>query len=228
MLEHRVGEHRIAPGYTLVAAGNRRQDRSGDNELPRFLLDRMSVYNVVASKQDWIDYAIRHEVDPAVIWFVKSNDEWFQKFDPASKVNPTARSWEKVSDYIRSGFWTGSAMRATIEGTVGGQAGHAFYAFWSLRDKLPDPEKVLADPDNAPIPADPQARYALMAALSSCVNNKNIDGFNKYLKRFDAEVENGREIAVLSVSILKARDKLVFMTPAGMNIMERYSELVLA
>ena len=226
-LERRVGEHQIAPGWSIVGAGNRRQDRSGDQEIPRFLLDRLAVYDLVSSKADWLDYAMEHLVDPAVIWFVKSNDEWFQKFDPQSKINPTARSWEKISDYIKSGNWTGQNLRATVESTVGGPGGHAFYSFYSLREKLPDPESVLADPKNAPIPADHQARYALMAALSGSVSRKTISGFNEYLKRFDVEVENGRETAVFSVQMVRAKDKTVFMTDAGMDIMERYAEDVL-
>lgn len=226
-LERRVGEHGMGGGWSIVLAGNRRQDRSGDAEVPRFLLDRCSVYEVGVSSDKWLEWAMENGIDPTVIWYLKNNRDHFQAFDPASKVNPTARSWHKVSNYIRSGMWQGNSLRATVEATVGDAVGHQFFAFLSIRDELPDVDKVLADPKNAPVPSSHQARYALLAALAGNVQRKTMKGFNEYLKRFDREVENGREAAVFCTQMVRGRDKSLFMTEDGMDMLERYSELVL-
>jgi hypothetical protein len=223
--ERQSNGHKLGPAITMALAGNRRQDRSGDNELPRFVWDRVVKYSVEATKEDWISHAMDRGIHPAVIWFVKTS-EHFQKFDPAAHKSPTARSWEKASNFLKSGLWKGRHLRDTISGTVGEAAGTQFVAFYSLRDKLQDPEEVLANPHKADVPKDPQAQFAMMSALASVVTGKTMRGFNEYLKRFDTEADNGRESSVFAIQMVRARDNKLFFGDAGIELLERYSEVV--
>lgn len=225
--ERMINHHHVGPCVTMAMAGNRRADRSGDNELPRFVWDRVTKYSVTTNKEDWISFAMQKGLEPAIIWFIKTTQDHFQRFDPTEHICPTARSWEKLSNYIQSGLWAGVGLRATAEGTVGPAAAQSFFTFYSLRDKLPDPMAVLSNPKKAPIPEDPQTQYALMASLSSVVGPKTMDGFNQYLIRFDKEANNGRESSVFAVQMIKARDSALLLTDAGRDILERYSEIVL-
>ena len=227
LLEGRVGEHIMAPGWSIVLASNERKDKSGDTELPAHIIDRLMLMRVVGSREVWLKHAIQAGIDSAVVWFIKSNPDHFDKGDEGSLVKPTPRSWEKVSDLVRSNHLGGQPLRACIEGTVGAAAGHAFYTYLTIRSKLPDPDWILSNPDKVEIPTDPQARFAMMGAVSGAVERQTMGGFNEFCKRFEKEVRNGRELCVFAVQSIDARDRKVLTSKEGMALVSRYHELVL-
>lgn len=225
--ERRIGEHKLAPGWNLTMAGNRRSDRAAVQDMPRHFTDRCIFIDVVTSAPDVIDHGVENGWAHEVVTYLKVNPENAQKFEAKQEISPTARGWEEVSDLINSGVYDGKALRAMVEGTVGPAAGHSFWAFFGLKSKLPDPRQCLSSPDSAPIPSDREATYALAGALAYHVDRKTVGGFNKYLNRLETEGDNCREITVFSVQMALSRDKSVFMTEKGMEMLERYSEIVL-
>ncbi|MDA8163728.1 MAG: hypothetical protein M0017_01660, partial [Desulfobacteraceae bacterium] len=54
--------------------------------------------------------------------------------------------------------------------------------------KLPHPDRVLQDPDRAPVPADdPATLYALCGALARKASDQTADNFFRYARRLPAE-----------------------------------------
>ena len=52
-----------------------------------------------------------------------------------------------------------------------------------LVDVMPDPDELIANPKVAAIPEDPAITYAVTAALSYRMNDKNADAIITYLNR---------------------------------------------
>ncbi len=227
MLEYRAGPHRISPLTSIIWATNHRKDKSGDIELPAHTIDRSTVINYVLSRKGWVnDYAIPNGVDPVVTFFVEAMPDYWDKHDEGQLIHPSARSYERSSNIIKSGAFRGNSLRAMIEGSIGPAAGHALYAFMSLRDKLPNPNLVLAKPDEVRIPEDKQAQWAMMSSLCGCVEKKTMNGLRKFLARFDKEISNGRELSVMLVQSLWARDKKLLLTEAGVEMTAAYLEVI--
>ena len=233
----KVGEFTLPPGVSYFLAGNHRKNRSGDKELPRFLTNRTCNLQVELPLSEWLGWASMNGIHHLIISYFKSggNSEFFSAFDASHVSNPTARTWEKVSDKLNTGHLKGSLLRSVISGYVGPAAGSSFITYLNIADQLIPAADVFADPKNAPIPDRPAAQWAMMSSLANAVNKKTISALDTYIQRFEDELSNGREIVVFALTLLLDRDRSdrekgssVFFTEAGRKMIARYSELVIS
>jgi hypothetical protein len=99
--------------------------------------------------------------------FMQFRPEMLMKFDSSSSSNafPSPRSWEFVSRIMHK-FPDNGARVEVIKGTVGEGPAHEFCGFVQNHGKLPDIDKLLANPNKKDMPEDNALRYALVGALS--------------------------------------------------------------
>lgn len=180
--ERRIGEHRLADGWSIVCAGNDLKHRAGTNAMPTHLKDRLLHLEVEPNLDDALDYMNAKKVRPEVTGFLRFVPKQLSQFDKDAKACPSPRSWEKVSNILDWGLDSVAEYEA-ITGQVGAGATADFTAFLKVYRELPDPELPLKDPDNAPLPENPSVMYAVCSALSYRVNKTNAANFLKYIRR---------------------------------------------
>lgn len=130
-----------------VVAGNRADDISAVFEIPRNVVNRVSMINVTTTVTEWEPWAFASGVNPYVIGFVKANTHCFNEEVPTDATPyATPRSWDKVSAQMNSkgDAWfakDGIINRVLACATIGDAAGVKFYQFclaaknaWNLDD----------------------------------------------------------------------------------------------
>ena len=187
----------------VVAATNRPQDRAGVASLSEQLRSRFDVTFAISTSDDddrdqtvarlapwseevdgWCNYAADSGFDPLVIGWHRSTSgstlyNWKPNANPAIRF-ADYRSWQTVSELCAAGLRDTDTLTAAI----GREIAVKFSAFAALAAELPLPSAVLADPDNAPVPASPSACYFISAALPQAITKPaQVAAFLRYVDR---------------------------------------------
>jgi len=182
----------LADGWMVVSTGNRQQDRAGSNKILSHLADRETELEFDTHLDDWTKWAIDNDVKPEVIQFIRFRPALLHDFDPQRPKNASPRGWENVSSLI--GVVPSEAEYEVFKGRVGEGAAAEFTGFLKICRKLPNPDRVLMDPDNAEVPTDPATLYALSGSLAERASESNFDRMTRYVDRMPPE------FSVLAVS----------------------------
>jgi MoxR-like ATPase len=164
-LDRRIGEYELPPGWAVVAAANRAEDRAGGHRLISPLLNRFIHLDLDVDPEDWQAWAVTAGIAPEIRSFLRFRPGLLFQFDPATnpRAFATPRSWAFVSDVLAAPSPDRSAE--VVAGCVGEGAAAEFAAFVRLARELPNLDVVLDTPDAAPIPTEPGVMYALVGAV---------------------------------------------------------------
>lgn len=195
VLERRIGEARLKPGWRIFAAGNRLGDAAGTSPMPTHLNNRFWHVEIEASIEAWIhNYADPRNVDPRIVAYLKYKPEALLAFDPRSKEAAFAspRSWVTLSNMLagmkgRENSIDAAVLGEYVSGNVGRQYGMEFAAFLRTMLSLVSIEQILLDPQGVTVPSEPSICYALATALAVQVNRNSIDAAFKYTQRMSKE-----------------------------------------
>ena len=195
MLDRKLGEYELPPGAHIVACGNRANDRGVFHQLPAALINRFFQVDLEVSVKEWTTWAFNNDLSPEVIVFIQYHPGLLLDYDPKNVgyAFPSPRSWEYVSDLVKSAgsgdvILDKKVERAMIRGAVGPAAGAQFLSFLSVGKGLPLPQTVLSQPDDCMVPSSVDQQMVLCASLSRFVNDMNFDAAVKYAKRLTPEV----------------------------------------
>ena len=161
VLDRKLGNYTLPDGWMIVAAGNAAEDRAHVFELSPALNNRfINIEFPVPTFEEWFEWGAA-KIHPGIFGFLKLKPSMMFKFDPRAKDKawPSLRTWEIASDLFKE-----SNDPSVVRFAVGEGAGIEFEGFWNLRSKIPDPDKVFADPEGVEIPDDLALQH-LMAAL---------------------------------------------------------------
>jgi len=166
ILDRRLGDYRVPPGWVIFAAGNRYGDRGVTYTMPTPLANRFTHYEIEPNLDDWVSWAQGAAIDPSVIAFLRFRPDLLFEFNPA--VNPVAfpspRSWEYAH---RALVKFGDAPELLLEGLqacVGKTAGVEFKAFVDNMVGLPDIDAILQG-KSLQVPHGIDLQYGVAAAL---------------------------------------------------------------
>jgi hypothetical protein len=123
LLERRLGEHPLPPGWVPMATANYITDDSGAGRLLANIMDRMLIVNVVADVSIWVyDFAIPNDLHPAVIGFVQFRPQFFNTFSKRSnhrieegKTFTTPRSYARLSAILKEAEQSDPALLLDAE-----------------------------------------------------------------------------------------------------------------
>lgn len=198
VLDRRIGEYTLPETAALIACGNREQDRSGVNRMSPPLASRFMHVDLTVSKDDWQEWGARNDIEPEVLFFLHVREELLHGYDPTSKEKafPCPRTWAFVSKMLaefkrraEAGDPVDPAVELAIyRGTVGEEAAVEFFGFLRVWRKLPHPQTIVNDPDNAVIPDSHDAVIALCGSLYRLADEHNLDAITTYGKRLRPEV----------------------------------------
>lgn len=201
VLNRQLGTYKLPPGWAVVAAGNRLQDRSIVNAMPAALRNRFIHIEVEANIDDWCLWALRKNINPHVIGFLRYRPTLLNEFDVGgdsrrqqeaaqrlkdAKAFATPRSWSFLSNMLNIGI-PASVENETYSAVVGEGPAAEFISYLKYASKMPNLDAVLLNPKTAPLPDEPATKYATVSGLASKLTVDNFDRGITYADRMEPE-----------------------------------------
>ena len=187
-LDRCVGEYRLPDGWSILAAGNRAEDRSVTFRMPAALINRFVHLDYEVDFEDWRDWAVVNKMHPLVVGFLSTRRELLFNMDKPDKPFPTPRSWEMVSDILSSQD-SFKDCEDIILGVVGEGAMMEFIGYCESAISEEIIEKIIANPSAAKLPKKLGDQYALISYLSFNLDKTDVQkGAEVLLSRFAPEL----------------------------------------
>lgn len=168
VLDRACGEYKMPEGWTIIAAGNRMEDRAGANRLGTALLGRFLHIDMTINADDWLEWALTSRIRPEVRGFIQKNPTHLMKFKPelaqAERAWPSPRTWEFVSNVMA---FKPTDRQKVVAGCIGEGCATEFDAWLRVCNEIPDIDQIFREPTTAPMPKNDQADilYALNNAI---------------------------------------------------------------
>ena len=98
ILDRKVGEYELPEGWSIIAAGNRENDRGVVYKMPPPLANRFVHFEMEVDFDDWKAWAYSAKIDASIIGYLAYDKSMLFTFDATSneKSFATPRSWEYV------------------------------------------------------------------------------------------------------------------------------------
>lgn len=190
VLDRKIGNYEMPPGWALLAAGNRAGDRGVSHAMPSPLANRLVHIDYEVDMDDWQAWALLNGVSDITRGFLRFRSNLLHAQDTKSndKAFPTPRSWKFVDDVLGHGL-AADVEFELIKGTVGEGAASEYMAFAKVAMSLPSPDEILLNPDTAPVPEEPAGKYAICTALDKTATRNTIGRLLQYVGRMDTEFQ---------------------------------------
>jgi hypothetical protein len=145
-----------------------------------------------------------------IMYFVRFCPKVLSAFAPTPDITttPTPRGIEHCSDIYKTGI-NGKLRAKLFAGAIGVEYAVQMEGFLRFFSNLPNPDNVIADPDNAGIPDEPGHLYALCCALAERAREATIDPIITYANRLQDEFS----VALVLDSVRKDKKNLATGKP---------------
>jgi AAA domain (dynein-related subfamily) len=202
-LDRRVGEYELPDGWSIVAAGNRSEDRSVVYRMPSALTNRFLHVDFEVDYDDWRAWAYTAKVHPVIIGFLSLRRELLHNMKSVERAFPTPRSWEMASAAIsRMGSLT--ACADVLVGTVGEGAASELLSYEKRSITEKQVNDIIKNPDTASLPVALGDVYALVSYLVSSAHVSSMSHvIGRLLNRLSPEMA-----ILLARDVLRVQPKL--------------------
>ena len=184
ILDRKVGEYELPEGWSIVAAGNRENDRGVVYKMPPPLANRFVHFEMDVDFDDWKAWAYSAKIDSSVIGYLAYDKSMLFTFDPTSneKSFATPRSWEYVDSIIKSGI-DAELILDSISGAVGREAAVGYISFKKVMNNLPDLNTILDGTQTEIEEEDSKVMMGLAIGLvNALLENSNATAIDNVLK----------------------------------------------
>jgi hypothetical protein len=166
ILDRRLGDYRVPPGWAIFAAGNRYGDRGLTYVMPTPLANRFTHYEIEVDLDDWVSWAHAAGIDPRVIAFLRFRPELLFDYDPARNpvAFPSPRSWEYAHRALAKFGDAPELLPDALQACVGRAAGVELKAFIDNMGRLPDIDAIVQG-RSLQVPPGIDLQYGVAAAL---------------------------------------------------------------
>ncbi len=166
ILDRRLGNYQVPPGWAIFAAGNRQGDRGVTYAMPAPLANRFSHYEVDLNLDDWVAWAFANGIDERIIGFLRFRPELLFDYDPAHNpvAFPSPRSWEFAHRALQKFNDYPDLVAGSLQACVGQAAAIECHAFIRSLDQMPDLDRIVAGEELA-APDEIDLQYAVASAL---------------------------------------------------------------
>ena len=186
ILARKVNGHKVDDKVVFVAATNRREDRAGVSSILEPVKSRFaSIIELDPDIDSWVEWAMKNKMPAELIGYLRfCPGDLLAGEATADIINrPCPRTWAFAGKLLQAGLDTVEI----ISGCIGEGYASKFVGFLRVAKGLPDIDDVIDDPDNAMVPKEPSAKYAVVAALIERMKKNNIANIMRYGKRLPAE-----------------------------------------
>ena len=203
VLDRKLGDYEMPPGWALIAAGNRPTDRAIVNQMSTALKNRFTHLNYEVNNDDWCDWALRSNIAVEVLGFIRFRPMLLNEFEQRNESKEekervqrlkdaqafaTPRSWEFLSKVVQQKPG-GDVEYELYTGIVGEGAAAEFMGYLKYYRDLPNLDALLMNPGAAKVPEEPATLYALSTGLATKATPDNMERVVKYALRLPAEFQ---------------------------------------
>lgn len=200
-----VGNAKLAPGWRVVAAGNRMTDRSGVGREMMFIINRRCKLSIEASVAPWLnhvnalpDHRRPHYMtisfarkNPQIV-FMENVPEGYDSFcTPRSlcMMDRDLRALMSPQDEARDRLPMDPAARELARGWIGDGAAAQYFTHLRYADELPEVDDIIRNPQKAKVPKDVGAQMVAGYMLAHHMDEKNAKAFVDYTQRLQIEMQ---------------------------------------
>jgi len=203
VLDRKLGDYVMPPGWAIIAAGNRSTDRAIVNQMSTALKNRFVHLNYEVNNDDWCDWALRNNIAVEVLGFIRFRPMLLNEFEQRNESKEekervqrlkdaqafaTPRSWEFVSKVVQQKP-SSDIEYELYTGIVGEGAAAEFMGYLKYYRDLPNLDALLMNPGAAKVPEEPATLYALATGLATKATQDNMERVVKYALRLPAEFQ---------------------------------------
>ena len=180
ILDRRVGDYQLPPGWMIVAAGNAAFHGAVSYDMGTALADRLFHFHVQSVIDAFLDYALSNNFAPEIMAFLQIRpdklDDTSQQLAQDHLTGASPRGWEDVSRVLQSAL-DENQKKLFIQARIG--AANAAEFLSAIRD-IQAGSNVVAMLDAAPgdatralLPISLDALYGLVYALASAASERS-------------------------------------------------------
>jgi hypothetical protein len=203
VLDRKLGDYVLPPGWKIVAAGNRANDKAIVNQMSTALKNRFTHLNYEVNNDDWCDWALRNNIAIEVLGFIRFRPMHLNEFEQRNNSKEerdrlqrikdaqafaTPRSWKFMSDIV-SQKPAPEIEYELYSGVVGEGCAAEFMGYLKYYRDLPNLDALLMNPDKAKVPDAPATLYALSTGLAAKATADNFERVVKYALRMPPEFQ---------------------------------------
>jgi hypothetical protein len=203
VLDRKLGDYELPPGWAIVAAGNRASDKAIVNQMSTALKNRFTHIDYEVNNDDWCEWALKNNISVEVLGFIRFRPMLLNEFEQRSnskeerervqrlkdaKAFATPRSWHFLSKLV-SQQPPPEIEYELYSGIVGEGAAAEFMGYLKYYRNLPNLDALLMDPKKAKVPEEPATLYALATGLATKATQDNMERVVQYALRMPAEFQ---------------------------------------
>ena len=170
-------KYRLPDGWYIIAAGNRKEDKSVAKTMSAALANRFMHFDILPNTEDWCVWAAQNDIHPSITGYIRYRPQNLFRMDGQNVEQgwPSPRSWERVSSRIPLFSSNEEVLRKVVYGLIGPSVGTEFMEFHRIQKNFDDVLELLTNPKKeVVIPKENDRKYALASAVSYLVwNGKN-------------------------------------------------------
>lgn len=199
-------------GWVLVAAGNKKSDKTGAKGVAPALANRFAMHmDIRPELETFQQYAVSAGFNKEIIGFLGYAPQFLYNFDPSKNdvAFPTPRSWEQASNIIELGL-SKDDLSIAISGCVGEGVTHEFINFMTYYSQLPNFTDIMAGNKEAlkyKLPSDLGVVFAFTSSLIANII-ENIDEVSKLKNLIKMMDQIPDENLVLVFKMISGVDKI--------------------
>lgn len=159
--------YKVPSKWVIVAAGNRSCDRAVSTTMSSALANRMMHLEIEANAEDWVLWAVAHDIHPSVVGFINFKPKMLASLDDQNLERgfPTPRSWERVSEMCKV-LKNETLLKKAVYGLVGVSAGQQFMEFHKIAAQMENVLDMMLDPSKkVVVPTRDDLKYAMTSAM---------------------------------------------------------------
>jgi adenylate kinase family enzyme len=191
ILARRVNGHKISDQVVFVGATNDTTHRAGVHGLLEPVKSRWdTIVELEPDLNDWCTWAFLHDMPAELVAFLRFRPEMLCKFEPTKELtnSPSPRTAAAVGHWVNDGVTADPELAyEVIAGAAGEPFAAEFLGFLKVWQAMPSIDGILLDPQSAPLPTEPAAKYAVSVALAHRAAPDNFDRIISYLYRMEGE-----------------------------------------
>ena len=186
-----IGEYKLPPKWSVMAAGNRETDRAVVHRMSTALISRFVIVDIETNVEAFAHHAVPRGFKPMPLAYLNFQQTSLNTFDPATPAQSYAcpRTWMFANDTIIDTELSANIKRELLVGTIGEGTTTSFLNFCQLANDLPEMSSILKTPKTAKLPANISAKFAVTTSLALSANLKTFPAMMQYMERLDKEMQ---------------------------------------
>lgn len=236
VLDRKLGDYELPPGWNVILAGNRAIDKSIVHRMGDALKNRMGHIELEINLDDWCAWAMDNEIHDGILAFIRYKPSALHYLNVIGHTDAqnakkqtnteqlalnTPRSWEMLSDFIKEpGQLPADVEGEAINGIVGEAHGAMFQGYLKIFRQLQSPEEIIMNPLKAKVDDDVGVLYATMTGLASRASEANFDSIMQYVERCPADFQ------ILALRDCMHRNRQLLTTPTFNKWASKYASVL--